>query len=415
MSELVSVLIPTYNGERYVGAALASAQAQTHEHLEILVGDDGSSDATPEIVREAARNDPRIRLIEQPENLGAPANQIALHHAARGTYIKPLLQDDLLAPHAVSRLLTPLQRDHRIGLAFGARQLIDADGRTLPDKVWNVPLADTDVVHDGWELGASMLERTTNHIGEVSCALYRRDAIGDLDAMWTLDDHQFGPIGDVVLWLKLLAHGPAFSTPDVLCSFRQHRGQTTRRTDVALCGAMEWPLATLAARRLGFFASPRRERQALSASLAYAAGGLRQGTEHPVWSRRLRDAISAVLTRLAHPDLRPLPAWYPIAVAAPAIEGPEITAAVQRLRTLSQDEAVGRCIIAVPAAAVDAAIPLVEHALAAGPDFDLELIPTDAPGEIVDGPWLAVAGGEVSWAASAAARVDPPESRPNAA
>lgn len=406
MSELVSILIPTYNGERHVGAALASAQAQTYEHLEILVGDDGSSDATRDIVRDAASRDPRIQLIAHPENLGAPANQIALHEAARGTYVKPLLQDDLLRPASVRRLVAPLAADPSIAAAFGRRDLIDDAGATLPDQIWNRPLADADTVLDGWELVATMLGLTQNLLGEVTCALYRRDAVGDPRRMWHIGDHQYGPIGDVALWLHLLAQGRAFYTPEVLSSFRQHGAQASHRPEVMLRGMLEWCLIATDAPELGHLSSPRAHRDALTASIAMAANGLRQAAHDPVWSARLREGMQRALARLAEPDLQPRPARYPVAIAAPAVDPAEILASVRGLRALAQDAVVDRCVIAVPADAVSAAVPHVEHALGLGPDFDLELQPTDAPGTLVAGPWLAVVSGEdAAWASAAAETV----------
>jgi hypothetical protein len=405
MTALVSVLIPAYNGDRYIGAALASAMSQSHRELEILVGDDGSTDATAEIVRDAAAQDPRIRLITHERNLGAPANQIALHHAARGAYVKPLLQDDLLDPGAITRLVEPLEADPSLVMAFGRRRLIDADGGLLRDQAWNRALADTDVVLDGWQLASAMLEQIANLVGEVSCVLYRRDAIGDPDGMWSLDGHQFGPIGDVALWLKLLRQGQAFYTPEVLTSFRQHEAQASHRPDVILGGALEWSLIALAAPRLGHLSSPRAERQALSAALAYTVNGLRQGVEDPVWSARLRTAAAAVLDRLHDPALQPMAEHYPVAVAAPALDGADIAASVVRLRALAQDHVVGRCVIAFPADSVADAVEHVTQALEQGPDFDLELTPTDAPGGLVTGPWLAVVGADDAWAATATARV----------
>ena len=80
---LVSIVIPTYNGERYVAAAVASAQTQTYPNIEILVSDDGSHDATADILRAMAAGDQRIRVIAHPENIGPVANQIGLHEEAQ--------------------------------------------------------------------------------------------------------------------------------------------------------------------------------------------------------------------------------------------------------------------------------------------------------------------------------------------
>lgn len=403
---LVSIVIPTYNGERYVAAAVASAQAQTYPNIEILVSDDGSHDATADILRAMAADDQRIRVIAHPENIGPVANQIGLHEEAQGEFIKPLLQDDVLAPDAVSRLVPPLAADPGIVLGFARRQLIDQYGDVLPHPPWTRALTEADAVLDGWELGSAILEQTANLVGEVTCALYRKDAVGDVAELWSLDGNVFGPVADVALWLKLLSRGRAFYTPEILSSFRQHGAQSTHRPEVALGGTREWCLLVLAGRRLGHLSSPRRERQALTAALAMAANGLRQAAHDPDWSARLRAVMQETLGRLADPELQPLAQHYPVAIAAPAVDAVEIRASVSRLRSLAQDAQVGRCVIAIPVDAVDTAVPHVEHALGLGPDFDLELTPTDTPGAVVAGPWLAVVTGEDAWAADAAERVD---------
>src|SRR6267142_309603 len=66
----VSICIPTYNRAATLAAAIASAQAQSYGDLEILVLDDQSSDGTEALVGEAARADPRVRLVRQRQNVG---------------------------------------------------------------------------------------------------------------------------------------------------------------------------------------------------------------------------------------------------------------------------------------------------------------------------------------------------------
>lgn len=405
MTPLVSVLVPAYNGERYIGEALDSALAQTHANLEILVGDDGSSDATPDIVADMAGRDSRIRLIRHPENLGAPANQIALHREARGEFIKPLLQDDLLERDCVARLLAHIAHNPGVALSFGRRSLINEVGDPLPDQVWNRRLLDEDTLLDGWQLGSAMLEASRNHVGEVTCALYRAAAVGDLDHLWHIGDHQYGPIGDVALWLKLLAQGLAAYTPETLSAFRQHGAQSSTRPEVQLGGLLEWGLAVLDAPRLGHLSSPRAERHALTSSLVLATRGLQQAAHDPTWSPRLREVTARLSDRLGAPELAPPTTWYPVALAAPAPTAEALGASVRRLRGLAQDEVVGRCVIAVAPDTVDAAVAHVEHALRSGPDFPLELEPSTDPGAIVDGAWLAVVTDGGSWADGASARI----------
>jgi glycosyltransferase involved in cell wall biosynthesis len=102
MNDLVSILIPAFNAERWIGETLKSALGQTWPNCEIIVVDDGSCDNTFEVAnRFQSRN---LKVIRQ-ENLGASAarNQ-ALSHA-QGDYIQWLDADDLLGPDKISRQL----------------------------------------------------------------------------------------------------------------------------------------------------------------------------------------------------------------------------------------------------------------------------------------------------------------------
>lgn len=92
---LISVLIPAYNAERWIGDAIRSVQAQTIAGWELIVVNDGSTDGTSEVVRATA--DPRIRLVEQPNAGVSPARNKALEHA-RGEHIAFLDADDAMLP-----------------------------------------------------------------------------------------------------------------------------------------------------------------------------------------------------------------------------------------------------------------------------------------------------------------------------
>src|SRR5438045_2856629 len=97
LCELVTVIVPAYNAGVTIGATLDSIRAQTHTNLEVLVIDDGSTDATAKIVQRHASVDPRIRLIRQSnEGVAAPRNRGIAE--ARGEYLAPIDADALWRP-----------------------------------------------------------------------------------------------------------------------------------------------------------------------------------------------------------------------------------------------------------------------------------------------------------------------------
>src|SRR5579862_3680719 len=94
MDGLVSVVIPAHNSGRYIAPALDSILAQKHRPIEILVVDDGSTDATAQTVRGYA---PEVRVIEQRQR-GHPAARNAGIRMAAGEFLAFLDHDDLWSP-----------------------------------------------------------------------------------------------------------------------------------------------------------------------------------------------------------------------------------------------------------------------------------------------------------------------------
>ena len=92
---LVSIGLPTHDGESLIAQALESLLAQDHEHLEIVVSDNASTDRTPEIVREFMRRDSRIRHERVEELLSAPRNFNRAFSLTSGRYFMWAADDDL--------------------------------------------------------------------------------------------------------------------------------------------------------------------------------------------------------------------------------------------------------------------------------------------------------------------------------
>ncbi|TLY52775.1 MAG: glycosyltransferase family 2 protein [Gammaproteobacteria bacterium] len=127
----ISVCIPTYRGAAHLREAIDSVLTQTFADFELVVIDDNSPDDTEAIVR--GYHDSRIRYLRNATNLGPEGNWNRCRDEARGTYFKLMPQDDLLAPDCLARQLAVFEQDteHRIAMAFGARDVIDAGGRKI--------------------------------------------------------------------------------------------------------------------------------------------------------------------------------------------------------------------------------------------------------------------------------------------
>jgi len=103
--ELVSVVMPAFNAERFVDRAIQSALQQTEACIEIIVVDDCSSDATPSIVAGIAATDTRVRLLRNPANMGPAAARNRAFEEARGKWIALLDADDTYEPNRLEKLL----------------------------------------------------------------------------------------------------------------------------------------------------------------------------------------------------------------------------------------------------------------------------------------------------------------------
>ena len=125
---LVTVVVTSYNGGKYLAEQLDSIIGQTYRNLEIIVSDDASSDNTPQIVAAYVEKDPRIIYIRHEKNIGLHAN---LEHAllqAKGIYITISDQDDIWQLDKIEKLLSVI--DDKI-LAFSDSALIDSAGAPL--------------------------------------------------------------------------------------------------------------------------------------------------------------------------------------------------------------------------------------------------------------------------------------------
>jgi glycosyltransferase involved in cell wall biosynthesis len=125
---LVSVVIPCRNAERFLGAAIRSALAQTYAPLEVLVVDDGSSDGSREV---AASFGDRVTLLTQPHRGGNAARNAGIARS-RGEYILFLDADDLLGPTCAASRAHVLAAEPDVGLVAGWYREIDEAGRLVP-------------------------------------------------------------------------------------------------------------------------------------------------------------------------------------------------------------------------------------------------------------------------------------------
>ena len=131
---LISVVIPAYNRAATISDCLRSVQAQTYQDWEAIVVDDGSTDSTPEVVTQLAREDARIRLIRQDRNRGAQAARNVGIQAAQGKWIAFLDSDDQYLPHSLESRLE-VARAEKVSVVHSSCNIIESDGVMKPYRV----------------------------------------------------------------------------------------------------------------------------------------------------------------------------------------------------------------------------------------------------------------------------------------
>ena len=214
---LVSVGLPVYNGERFLEAAMRSILDQTFDDLELIVSDNGSTDATPDIVRELSASDPRIRYIRVADNRGAMWNFNEVFRQSRGRYFKPAAHDDLHEPTFLERCLEVYREaPSSVVLVHPRTTLIDGDDEVIGVQDDHLQLVDRDP--------ARRLQHYLRHVKMVNplFGLHRRDAFASTRGFQSFVS------ADVVLLAELAMRGEFWEIPEPLFLRRDHEGRSER-------------------------------------------------------------------------------------------------------------------------------------------------------------------------------------------
>jgi len=126
----VSIFIRSYNSGKYIKEAIESALNQTYKDLEVCIVDDGSTDDTLRIIREAFGNNRRVRWLVQ-DHKGPAAAMNAAIDMCHGEYIGQLDSGDLLYPTAVEELVTFMDKHPEYGVVYSDYEVIDEQGNCL--------------------------------------------------------------------------------------------------------------------------------------------------------------------------------------------------------------------------------------------------------------------------------------------
>jgi predicted O-linked N-acetylglucosamine transferase (SPINDLY family) len=237
---LVSICIPTYNGEYFISGALCSALSQTYLPIEIIVSDDNSKDKTIEVVKLFSQKYPSNFFIFTHEQYGLVNNCNFCISQARGKYIKFLFQDDLLEQNCLEEMVNLAEQDAELGLIFSPR------GTFLAREAYSDPTcqaiyyeskdtykfwSDLQPIQPGRELLAdpNLLDNPINKIGEPSTVLIKKEVFERVG----LFDPKFCQVIDIEMWFRVMSQYKIGFVEQSLSHFRIHPQQQTRRNAFA--------------------------------------------------------------------------------------------------------------------------------------------------------------------------------------
>lgn len=201
MSELVSIIMPSFNCKEFISSSIQSVLEQTYTNWELLIVDDASVDGTVEILREWEEKETRIHVYYRTENGGAAVARNMALDQAKGRYIAFLDSDDRWKRNKLA-VQVAFMKENRYAFTFTAYEVIDPKGHAL-NKVIHAP---SNVCYEG---------------------LLKNTIVGCLTVL--LDKDQIGPIQmpnirtrqDMATWLKILKQGfIAYGLDEVLAEYR---------------------------------------------------------------------------------------------------------------------------------------------------------------------------------------------------
>lgn len=208
----ISVIMPAYNAEKYIGAAIRSILGQSFGDFEFIILNDCSADRTEDVIR--SFDDPRIVYLKNEQNLGVAATLNRGLAVAGGEYIARMDADDISYPERFRKQARYLDAHPEVAVLGSNLECFNDDG----------------VICTGWSVSEPRQMKVDMFF---SCGLahpgvmMRRDVIQALGGY----DPEFNGLEDYELWCRVLEQHDITTLPDILLRYRIHGGQVTRNPD----------------------------------------------------------------------------------------------------------------------------------------------------------------------------------------
>lgn len=207
MEELISIVLPVYNGEKYLRESIDSVLAQTYKNWELLIVDDCSTDSSAAIAKEYASKDRRIYYYRNENNLRLPRNLNKGFRLAKGDYLTWTSDDNKFKPTALEKMYDALKNNQNAQFVFASCRVINSEGEAI----------EYIMVDD--KRKKQIVGR--NVVG--ACFMYTRKAyeeVGEYNPDFTL-------VEDYDYWQRIYAKFNAVAISDILYEYRWHDGALT--------------------------------------------------------------------------------------------------------------------------------------------------------------------------------------------
>lgn len=219
----VTVCIPIYNGSRYLNETLASVVSQTGIHLQIVVGDDGSTDESMEIAKVFSEIHPQHDwTFLSSKRMGMASNWNTCIAAAKADFVKVMGQDDILYPGILADQANLLSKHDNVSLVVSGCDILSRNGTRLFTR----PRRRKEGIHSGPAVAQECLKQRANLIGEPVTAMTRKDQLKVLGGFSS--EHRY--YIDLELWLRLMKMGDLMAIIKPQCAFRIHKNAVSSQT-----------------------------------------------------------------------------------------------------------------------------------------------------------------------------------------
>lgn len=204
--KLVSIVLPIYNGEKYMSLSIDSIINQTYKNWELIIIDDCSTDRTSEIAKSYTEKDGRISYYRNKENLKLPRGLNRGFSISKGDYLTWTSDDNMYCPEAIKRMVNTLQKENT-DFVFATCDIINDRGKVV--EIIKAPKNYKKAILGGNFVGA--------------CFMYTRkvyETIGEYNTEnFLVEDYDY--------WLKIFSKFDVSNIQDVLYQYRWHDGALT--------------------------------------------------------------------------------------------------------------------------------------------------------------------------------------------